>query len=477
MKRTLIKTMLPAMVLMLITISIGHAVMTYDAEVNYNKFVKYDRYLDAEIWVDDDSYYEGEDIDISFRANKDCYVAIYNIDTKGRVNLIFPNSPTDNNYLEANAIYSIPDRNDSYEFKVQGPEGIEYLQIVASSRPIDIPDWYGGSGIVCDVDPYDFMDYINANYFGGEEGLPRAFDLTSFAVKEWHRYYFRPYHTHYYDPWDWTYCGSVYIDYPFGATIYIDGVYWGIAPLFIPRIYFGWHYITVYDHSGWCWEDRIDVVRHRSIVLDNTVVRTKANVRSRFKDVTSRGYLNPVKNGYPDYKEQIRVKETYKPVSTVAGSGRIKYAAEKDTRTIRDESYKYRTNSSSTGSTAERRETYKSTGRQTKESATREKVNTRTETRRSTAKERDNTNDRTYRTTKTERSSDATETRTYKRSSNNSSNRSSSGTRSKSSGSSSRVTTRSSGNGSSGNSGSTGNSSGTRTKSGGGSGGVERRGK
>jgi len=497
MKNKILKTMFPTIIFIIAAMSTAGAVMTYDPVVNYNKYVKYDRYLDVEIWVDDDAFYEGDEISISFRANKDCYVAIYNIDTKGRVNLVFPNSPHDNNYIESNSIYQIPNRYDSYDLTVQGPEGVEFLQIVASSRPFVIPEWFGGSGIVCDYDPYDFMDFINANYFGGEDGQPRAFDLTSFVVKEWERYYFRPHYYHYYDPWDWGYCGSVYIDYPFGATIYIDGVYWGIAPLFIPRVYFGWHYVTVYDHYGYCWEDRINIVRHRSIVLDNTVIRTKANVRSRFKEVTSKGYLNPVTNGYPDYETQVRTKKIYKPVSTIVGEGRVKYAVDKDVRTIRENSYKKRTETVTTNRT-----TYKNSNRSYEGTSTREK-STRVDNQRTTAKTRDNSSDdRSYRKSKSNRSSESTESRTYRKSrdnsnsndtrtyrkssSDNSSNEtrtyrksnSNSGSSSPSVGRSKSSSSSSSrGTSNSSSSSSSGKSSTTKSRSGGSSSGMERRGK
>ncbi len=322
MKRAIIvKAVLTAILIMPI-LSAKADIVSFDPDENYSRFLTYDRYLDVEIWTDDEEYFEGDDIQISFQANEDCFVAIYNIDTRGRVHLIFPEGGYDDNFIEGDRIYNIPGRYDEYNLTVQGPPGIEHLHIVGSKKPFNIPDWNGGSGLVCDYDPYDFMEYIDASYFGGQEGLRRAFDMTSFYVEEWHGYYFRPvyvdhhYHDHYYHPyWDWGWYGSVYIDYPFGATIYIDGVYWGIAPLFIPRIYYGWHYITVYDHYGYCWEDRIEVIRTRSIALNETIIKTRPGNKSRFKEVRTKAYLDPAKNGYPNYQKDIKVKKTFKPIS------------------------------------------------------------------------------------------------------------------------------------------------------------------
>lgn len=303
-------------------------VVDYQAGVDYGRDIRIDRYLSVEVWTDNSEYYEGDKINISFRANRDCFVAVYNIDTRGNVNLIYPSRPEDDVHIQGGRTYRVPAQGDDYELTVKGPAGIEYLQIIASREPIPIPDWFSGSDLVCSDDPYDFIDYINAAYFGCEDNCTRALDLTSFEVKEWHEYYFRPVYDYNYP--DWSLCGSVYIDYPFGATIYIDGVYWGVAPLYIPRIFWGWHYFTIYDPYGYCWEDRVSIVRYRSVVLDQTIVRTRADVKSRYREVRDRGYLDPVRHGYPDYQKDVKIKETYKAVT----KGGYDAGVGKSTRTV-----------------------------------------------------------------------------------------------------------------------------------------------
>lgn len=359
-KKKLILVML-AGVLPLMAAPVNAGIVQYDRDIDYSSYIKYDRFLDVEIWTDDDEYYQGDNIYISFQADQDCYVAIYNIDTHGRVNLLYPADQYDEAWIEGGAVYRIPDRYDDYDLTVQGPEGVEYLQIVASRKPFVIPDWYESSDLILDDDPFDFMDFINATYFLSDHNIKRAFDVTSFRVMEWHRHYFRPVHVYhhydYYSHWDWGLYGAMYIDYPFGATIYIDGAYWGIAPLFIPRIYYGWHYITVYDRYGYCWEDRISVVRRKSIVLDNTVIRTRPNVKSRFKEVRGKAYLDPVKNGYPEYQKQVREKKSYKPVASKSIEGhRYKMAENKSTRS--NYTGKYQTSDQSVSK--ERSRTYES---------------------------------------------------------------------------------------------------------------------
>jgi len=380
MKHMIMKMLMLALIVPLAGVSASAEIIPYERDVDYTSFIKYDRFLYPEVWTDDDEYYEGDNITISFRTNEDCYVAIYNVDSRGRVHLLYPTGKYDEPFVEGDRIYTIPNRYDDYDLTIQGPEGMEFVQIVASRNPIFIPDWYNGSGLVCDDDPYDFIDYVNATYFNCDHNCRRAFDITSFVVKEWHNYYFRPvhvyehhYHNDYWDRpyWDWGFYGAVYIDYPFGATVYIDGVYWGIAPLFIPRIYYGAHYVTVYDRYGYCWEDRVTVTRRKSIVLDNTLIKTKSTVKSRFKEVQKKGYLDPVKNGYPEYDKQVRTKKTYKPVASQSVSGsRYKIAQEKSVNNTYGSRYK--TGASVSGSKSDRQSGY-STSKRTSQDKSRYK--------------------------------------------------------------------------------------------------------
>ena len=269
---------------------------------NYSQ-IKIDRYLDVEVWTNhaDNEFYEGDNIVLNFRANRDAFVAIYTIDTKGRVNLLFPASPDDNNYVEGGETYRLPDQSDDFDFVVSGPEGVEHIQIIASKERFPIPDWYPTSGIIDDSqDTFEFMDYINSRYFVKYDGQRFAFDRASVYVNEWEQEYYRPVYYPSYP--SWTVSGNCYIDYPYGGSVYINGIYWGVAPLYIPSIYVGWHTVTIYDPYGYCWEHDIHITRYNTVVLNRTIIQTSPNVRSKYKEVRDVGYRDPVKNGYPKYK-------------------------------------------------------------------------------------------------------------------------------------------------------------------------------
>ncbi len=356
MKKQFITLLMAAVMISMLSLPAAAQYERYEDNVSYSQYIKYDRYLDVEIWTDDDEYYDGENISIQFRANKDCYVVIYNIDTRGNVNLLYPSDQWDDDKIERDRIYRIPNSQDDYDLTVRGPEGIEYIQVVASRTPIRIPDWDNGFDMVATGDPLDFLDYINAVYFGCDDGCSLAFDMTLFTVSEWQEEYYRPVHNYYHN--DWNMCGMIYIDYPWGGSVYIDGVYWGIAPLFIPRIYYGWHYVTIYDSYGYCWEDRVNVFRRKSVVLDNTIIKTRAGVKSKYRDVRTKAYLDPAKNGYPDYatKKTVRKEVWDTKRASITGGSVYKNRVDHDSR----EATSTRLNKSTSKRSSESGTTYES---------------------------------------------------------------------------------------------------------------------
>ena len=270
--------------------------------------VRIDRYLNVEIWTDhdDNEYYEGDRVKFHYRVSRDAYVAIYSIDSRGRLNLLFPSHPRQDNFVTGGVTHRLPGRNDDYELEVSGPEGVENVQIVASREPFPIPDWYDNSGLFCDWDDrHAYMDWVNSEYLVKYEGQRFAYDRTALYVYEWEQDYFRPVYRPYYP--NWTTVGNVYVDYWPGSSIYIDGIFWGISPCYIPRVYVGWHTFTIYDRYNRAWEHDVHVTRYNTVVLDQTVIFTQPQVRSKFKTVRLAGYQAPQKAGYADFDDRMKV--------------------------------------------------------------------------------------------------------------------------------------------------------------------------
>lgn len=278
---------------------------TYDRDQRVRDF-RIDRYLDVEVWTNnsDGEYYVGDNVTIKFRASRDAFVAIYSIDSRNRVSLLFPANPGDDNFIRGGVTYSIPDGYSDYDLIVSGPEGVENIQIISSRERFPVPDWYRLSGLVFDwEDRFEYMDYLNHRYFVRYDGQKFAYDRTVIYVNEWEPYYFRPVYYPSYP--SWTVYGNFYVDYPYGSSVYINGIYWGCTPLYIPRIYVGWHTISIYDHYGHGWESDFHITRYHTVVLDRNVIHTSPNVYSKYKKVRQVGYRAPASNGYPDYASKV----------------------------------------------------------------------------------------------------------------------------------------------------------------------------
>ena len=134
MIRSYMKALLLMTVMVAVVFTVGHGqnfVRDYeggdDYEYDYTDRIRIDRYLDTEIWTNhpDGEFYEGDDIVIKFRTNRDAFVAIYSIDSRDRVNILFPSSPEQENYVQGGVTYSIPGALDDYDLVVTGPEGVD----------------------------------------------------------------------------------------------------------------------------------------------------------------------------------------------------------------------------------------------------------------------------------------------------------------------------------------------------------------
>lgn len=237
----------------------------YDDQYGVDHRVIHQPYLDIEVWVDKGegaTYYPGEKIKVYFKASRDCYVVLYNIDTKGYVSLLYPNDRSDDCYVEGGRTYRIPDRLDDYDLTVDGPEGTEYMQAVASFDPVALPNFPGLSEEynndeeiyayrLDEEDPFEFMETINGEIVSNDY----ASDVCIFNVEYEHpRWYYWPQEVYVDRPVD-VMLGGVYFDYPWGVEVWIDGVFYGLTPITIPYLVIGRHWATFWYSGCWIWRD------------------------------------------------------------------------------------------------------------------------------------------------------------------------------------------------------------------------------
>ena len=99
-----------------------------------------DSNVEVEIWTDRGdgaNYCDGDSIEIYFRTNVDAYVAIYDIDTTGRVHRLFPNRRAHDNFVYGGQVNRVPS-SYGHHFEVEGPSGWETLRAVAATDPREL---------------------------------------------------------------------------------------------------------------------------------------------------------------------------------------------------------------------------------------------------------------------------------------------------------------------------------------------------
>lgn len=152
----------------------------------------------VDIWFDKQcgaAYKQGEKIIINFRTSADSYLTVYDIDTRGQVSVLFPNRHQPDNFVRGGQTYSVPDRSYSYDLVIEGPEGIEYVDAVASTDPYyhwnynqGEPQWVREWGLTGRGNaPLSASDYKSSSEyrnrptgFGsvGEQSLARNFAIS-----------------------------------------------------------------------------------------------------------------------------------------------------------------------------------------------------------------------------------------------------------------------------------------------------------
>jgi hypothetical protein len=249
------------MVILICLIAFGSSFASEDTYGVKHRVVDHP-YLDVRVWVDKGegaNYYPGDNIKVYFQASRDCYVVIYDIDTRGYVSLLYPTDNGDDPYVEGGRTYRVPDSFDDYDLTIDGPEGTEYIAVIASREPINYPNFPGANSDDEEIyaykldgeDPFEFMQDINNEITTSDY----ASDVCIFNVEYEHpQWYYHPDMVYVDRPVDLVY-GGMYFDYPWGVEVWIDGVFYGMTPILIPSLVVGRHYCSFWFNGCWIWRD------------------------------------------------------------------------------------------------------------------------------------------------------------------------------------------------------------------------------
>jgi len=90
------------------------------------------------VWTDrDDPYARGEDADVYLNVNEPSYIAVFRVDTDGRIRVLFPREPWTDTYVREERELEVTGLRGGRSFVVDDDPGMGYLFAVASSEPLD----------------------------------------------------------------------------------------------------------------------------------------------------------------------------------------------------------------------------------------------------------------------------------------------------------------------------------------------------
>lgn len=197
------------------------------------------------VWVDkDDAYQRGDRARVYFKSDRDAYVTVLRIDTDGRVRVLFPIDPWEDNWARAGRTFEVLGRDDDEAFRVDDYPGVGYIFAIASTDEFNYDDILRGdhwdyrniSDGRVRGDPYvavsDLAEKIakegDYDYDVGEYYVEKHYDYPRFVCYDCHTY--ATYR--YWDPYS-SYCSR------FRIVIYNDWYYYPYRRYGGSGVYYG----------------------------------------------------------------------------------------------------------------------------------------------------------------------------------------------------------------------------------------------
>lgn len=190
------------------------------------------------VWLNrDDTYRRGDNARVYFKADRDGYVTVVRIDTDGRMRVLFPIDPWEDNFVRGGKTFEVLGRDRDEAFRIDDYPGVGYIFAISSQDAFNYNDLVRGDHwdyrVIGDGrvrgDPYvaatDFASRI-----AGEDDYD--YDVTEYYVEKRYDYpRFLCYDCHSYAGWSYwdpysSFCSR------FRIVIYND-------PYYYPYRYYG----------------------------------------------------------------------------------------------------------------------------------------------------------------------------------------------------------------------------------------------
>ncbi len=159
----------------------------------------------VEVWTDrgDSPYASGQGVRVHFRADRDAFVTILRVDTDGRVRVLFPREPWEDNFARGGGDYEVPGGHWDYRLIADGRvRGDPYVALTDLAQRI-VPDGYADWDY--DIAPYyvqqhydypRFLCYDCHTYVSYPSWSPYDYTCVRFRIVVFDDPYYYPYRTY-----------------------------------------------------------------------------------------------------------------------------------------------------------------------------------------------------------------------------------------------------------------------------------------
>lgn len=197
------------------------------------------------VWLDRSSpYARGDRARVYVSADRDSYLTVLRIDTDGRVRVLFPQDPWDDNYVTGGRTFEVEDRGGDRAFRIDDAPGAGYVFAIVSDEKFDY------SSILTQRDNWDYRAIADGQVRGdpyvavtdlAERIVPTGefdYDLAQYDVQRHYDYpRFVCYDCHAYAPY-YTWNPYAHSCVRFRVVIYDD-------PYYYPYRYYGGRRVVV----------------------------------------------------------------------------------------------------------------------------------------------------------------------------------------------------------------------------------------
>jgi len=198
------------------------------------------------VWLNkSDPYARGDRARVYVSTEQDAFLTVLRIDTDGRVRVLFPQDPWDDNWVPGGRTFEVEDRDGGHAFRVDDPPGAGYVFAIASE------DRFNYAAILTERDHWDYRTIADGQVRGdpyvavtdiaekivGPE-TDYDYDLAQYDVEQHYDYpRFVCYDCHAYAPYyAWNPYGHTCVR--FRVVIYDD-------PYYYPYRYYGGRRVVV----------------------------------------------------------------------------------------------------------------------------------------------------------------------------------------------------------------------------------------